>query len=166
MRALPSRRIVLGAFLALVAAGLFWALLGRATATSVKLLVVGYGTNEVGAFAIVRLTNTGPRSIAYLGEEANQPYYSYSFDTPAGATNYLPFSDARPEKHVLGARKSVEFKAQMMARCPYRITLWYGLTSPLDRLDNVDWNIPPRWVRWVAYRLRRQGHWPVSTPPL
>jgi hypothetical protein len=153
--------------LAVAAVAWFLALLGTGRVTSVKLLVVGFGTNQNGTFAVIQMTNAGPHSIAYWGYQADQPRYCYEFDTPPGPTNCCPFLDPNgSQKYVLGARRSVEFKAQTMAHGPYRITLQHVLTSPVDRLDSVDWTVPPRWVAWVAKRLPRPGHRPVSTPPL
>jgi hypothetical protein len=167
MRALPYRRLAFGVLLAVAAVAWFLALLGTGRVTSVKLLVVGFGTNQIGTFAVIRVTNAGPHSIAYWGYQTDQPWYCYEFDTPAGPTNYCPFLDHKgSQKYVLAARESAEFKAQTMAHGPYRITLQYVPTSLMDRLDGVDWSIPPRWVAWVANRLPRPGHRPVSTPPL
>jgi hypothetical protein len=157
--------------LALAAVALFLAALGTARVTSAKLVIVGFGTNETGAFAVIQLTNAGPRSIAYWGYKPNQPRYIYRFDTPAGPSNYFAFPDPNGSQlYVLRPRQSVDFKAQTMKPGAYRIELAYTPRSSLDRLDRLrDWlqdNSPElRWVvSWI--RIPGSGHLSVYTAPL
>jgi hypothetical protein len=147
MARLPHGRLALGVLLALAAVLVSVAVSGRSATTSVKLIVVGFDTNESGAFAIIQLTNSGPRSIGYGGHLDGRPWYHYAFDTPMGRSNYflsgVP-SDFRWD--FLEPRRGVDFT---VPRGSYRIGVSYmEKTAASDRVSRI-WDAAPLWVRRV-----------------
>ena len=129
-------------------------------APSVRLTIVGFGTNKAGAFTVVRLTNAGPHSVSYLGYETNWPWYSYRFHALTGPTNHCPFwCGTGVQDYVLRARQSVDFQARTIEQREYQITLAYTLPSPLNRLRAI---VP----LWIADRLPMPKEHRIATSSL
>ena len=103
---------------------------------SPKLTLAGYGTNQFGTFAVVRLTNAGTRSITYTGYATNMPWYSYRFHMAGSTTNFCPFfCGTGLEDYVLEPGNSVDFKVDVIAQDHVEVCLSY--TYPNDYRNSL-----------------------------
>lgn len=137
-RASRFKRLAFGTFIVLIA-GFIYFLLATGRSTSANLNIIGFATNQYGAFVTLQLTNSGPGTIKYLGYETADkplPVYSLQFQSANGFTNEAGFlCGTGLQDCELKPYQSVDFQiGTSHITQNYRISLRYFTVDPLDWL--------------------------------
>ena len=128
----------------LLFAGFLSFILPRGKSTTAGLKVLGFGTNQSGAFVLVQLSNAGPNTITYWGTAPNQPRIIVSLGM---GSVILPISgfalSFNPRSFELKPGHSIDFEVPVRApEHVCQLTLSYTLRDPFKWLrDHTPYQI-------------------------
>ena len=165
-RASRFKYTIIGVFILLVAGFVF----ANARSTSATLKVLGFGTNQLGDFVLLRLINSGPGTIVYRGCETNYPLVALEFQTLAGRRSIS--RNAYNDRHYyfsynledveLKPHQSVDFRVLTSdMQHDFQVTLTYYVPTAPGPLDWLRYHAPYQISRWLP-----RSHSKIALTPL
>jgi hypothetical protein len=150
MRASRFKFTIIGISI-LLFAGFLSFILPPGKSTTAGLKVLGFSTNQSGAFVLVQLSNAGPNTITYWGAASNQPRIIVSLGMGSVLIAVSGFARSLNSRSFeLRPGHSIDFEVPVRAPghvC--QLTLSYTFRDPFKWLRD---NTPYQISRWLPRR--------------